>query len=117
MRPTSLHPCCVLIAALILPVVACAKDEAPALEDLPEAPPPPEAVQSGEPLEPEITIIQKEDATVEEYRIAGRLYMVKVTPVVGPPYYLTDQDGDGRLESRIDGLTDPVVPQWVIFSW
>lgn len=88
------------------------------LEAVPKPPPLPEPVQSGEVLEPEITIIQKEEVTVEEYRINGILYMVKVTPSVGLPYYLIDQDGDGVMETQMDGIyADPVVPQWVLFSW
>ena len=75
------------------------------LEPVPEAvPPPPEQVQSGEALEPEVTIIHKKDATVEEYRINGNLYMIKVIPVVGPSYYLVDQDGDGKLETNMSEI-------------
>lgn len=108
-----------LAVALACPLGVAAggqTDPSPRLEDLPEPPPPP-AVQSGEVLEPEVTIIQREDAEVEEYRLNGRLYMIKVKPVVGPAYYLMDDDGDGRLESRFDGLSAPVVPRWVLFSW
>ncbi|CAN5724440.1 hypothetical protein BH18PSE1_BH18PSE1_10310 [soil metagenome] len=88
------------------------------LEPLPEtAPPPPEPLQSGESLEPPIQIIPK-DATIEEYRLNGNLYMVKVTPAVGRPYYLLDQDGDGRMETNMSEIySDFVVPQWVLFSW
>ena len=69
-------------------------------------------------LEPEVTIIQREDAVVEEYRIHGQLYGIKITPVIGPPYYLFDADGDGNLEGRIDDPLDRLqVPQWVIFRW
>jgi hypothetical protein len=83
-----------------------------------DIPPPPEPIESGEPIEPEITIIQREDMTVEEYRVNGRLYMVKIVPVVGKPYYLVDNDGDGLMESRMSDVYNvPVVPQWVIFSW
>jgi hypothetical protein len=89
------------------------------LEPVPEAvPPTPEQVQSGEALEPEVTIIRKRDATVEEYRVNGNLYMVKVVPIVGPPYYLVDQDGDGKMETNMSEIySDFVVPQWVLFSW
>jgi hypothetical protein len=38
-------------------------------------------------LEPQVTIVKKETETREEYRIKGKLYMVKVTPAVGKPYY------------------------------
>lgn len=88
------------------------------LEELPDAPPPPSVVDSGEELEPEVTIIRKKDTTYEEYRINGNLYMVKVTPAVGPSYYLLDQDGDGKMDTNMSEIYDNfVVPQWVIFSW
>ncbi len=69
-------------------------------------------------LETEITIVEKEGQRMEEYRVSGRLYMVKVTPVIGPAYYLIDRDGDGQLETRMDSLKpDFLVPQWVLFHW
>lgn len=89
------------------------------LQPVPDgAPAPPPKVKSGEPLEQEVTIREKKDAKIEEYRISGKLYMVKVTPVIGPPYYLVDNNGDGQMETRI---TNPdmavIVPQWVLLSW
>lgn len=51
---------------------------------------------------------------VEEYRVAGQLRMVKVTPVRGATYYLYDRDGDGRLDSDKDGVA-PVY--WQIYKW
>ena len=83
-------------------------------------PPPdlPDPIQSGQPIEPEVTIIQNEDKLIEEYRVNGNLYMVKVTPSIGPAYYLIDQDGDGKLESRTSRLgSDTRVPQWILFQW
>jgi len=83
-----------------------------------EGPPLPERVQSGEPLEPEVRIIRRERELVEEYRVNGRLYMIKVVPIAGPPYYLVDSDGDGRLESRFTELAPGMlIPSWVLFSW
>ena len=69
-------------------------------------------------IEPEVTIIRRQDRTVEEYRINGELYMIKVTPTKGVPYYLMDTDGDGSLETQRNDL-DPniLVPSWVIFRW
>lgn len=88
----------------------------------PDAVPPPpdipEPIQSGEAIEPEVTILQRDDSTVEEYRLNGRLYMVKVTPAAGPAYYMMDRDGDGMMEFRTSKLGDDVVvPQWVLFKW
>ncbi len=89
------------------------------LQEVPEAaPPPPSSIEDGQALEPDVTIVQRKDATVEEYRLNGRLYMIRVTPFIGKPYYLIDNNGDGLLESKISDLQrDPIVPQWVIFSW
>ena len=33
-----------------------------------------------------------------EYRVAGMLRMVKVTPSRGPTYSVQDRDGDGKLD-------------------
>lgn len=86
-------------------------------EAVPRPPVLPEPMESGDAIEPEVTIIQEDDRKIEEYRLNGRLYMVKVTPSVGPPYYFVDRDGDGTLESRKSGVETPQVPQWVIFRW
>ena len=49
-----------------------------------------------------------------EYRVNGKLYMLKVTPPHGVPYYLIDEKGDGRM-SRQDPLDSGLrVPMWVI---
>lgn len=88
------------------------------LAPAPEPPDIPQQVQSGEALEPEVTIIQREQETVEEYRINGQLYMIKITPSAGPPYYLIDVKGDGNFERRgNDIVSETYVPQWVLFSW
>ena len=48
----------------------------------------------------------------------GQLYMIKVVPQVGFPYYLVDRDGDGELESRYNKLEpDILVPSWMIYRW
>lgn len=50
---------------------------------------------------------------IEQYRVAGQLRVVKVTPARGPVYYLMDNDGDGRPD---DGA--PVSPvYWKLFDW
>lgn len=65
--------------------------------------------------EPEITIRQDGDKTIEEYRINGQLYAIKVTPKVGEPYYLVDSEGNGELDRQDRGRL--VVPSWVLFKW
>ncbi|MGB1882327.1 MAG: DUF2782 domain-containing protein [Gammaproteobacteria bacterium] len=85
--------------------------------------PPPPAISfdedaNEEGLEPEVTIVQQRDGVHEEYRLNGRLYMVKVIPAVGPAYFFVDRDGDGIMESRMNDRDEKIrVPQWVIFSW
>ena len=63
---------------------------------------------------PKVTITRKTGETVEEYRVGGRLYMIKITPKHGKPYYLVDDRGDGRFsrEESLDSGVRP--PQWVI---
>ncbi len=100
------------LLALAAPVAA---QQAPALEPLPEPLPPPGMVDDA--LEPQVTILQRGEDQVEEYRIHGRLYMVKVTPPHGVPYYLIDQKGDGVLVPFRDATPTLSVPMWVIRSW
>jgi hypothetical protein len=84
-------------------------------------PPPGSADQRGqEEIEPEVVIIQREDKTIEEYRVNGQLYMIKVIPRNAPPYFLLDNDGDGTMESRLgasDLEPDIMIPRWVLFRW
>lgn len=84
-------------------------------------PPPPlpdaEAIAEAEELQPEVTIRSRGDATVKEYRVNGRLYMVKITPRRGYPYYLIDSDGDGRFDTRRNELDPPNINQWILFRW
>lgn len=85
--------------------------------EVPQPPVIPQPMVDGQSIEPEINIIQKEDRTIEEYRANGQLYMIKVTPNVGKPYYFIDTDGDGSLESKQFELQSDLVPNWVLFKW
>lgn len=106
-----------IVLALALPMAALAADANPKLEPLPDAPPPP-GVTDGDPAaEPAVTIIKKGEDTVEEYRINGELYMMKVTPPHGKPYYLMKEDQESGW-SRMEGPTAPlVIPKWVLFNF
>ncbi|MBS0260114.1 MAG: DUF2782 domain-containing protein, partial [Proteobacteria bacterium] len=54
---------------------------------------------------------------VIEYRAHGKLYMLKVIPKVGKPYYLIDEKGDGQF-ARQDSLDSGMrPPMWVIKEW
>ena len=82
-----------------------------------EAPPPPPPLQSGEALEPEVTIRRSEREVVYEYRQNGRLVLVRVQPAVGPPYHFVDTDGDGALEYRPGEPVRNNINQWVLKRW
>jgi uncharacterized protein DUF2782 len=87
------------------------------LEPVPEPPELPDPLETGENIEPVITIIHKDDAVIEEYSVNGTVYMVKVTPAVGPAYYLIDNNGDGNFATKRHELDQVIVPQWVLFRW
>jgi len=69
-------------------------------------------------LEPEVTITQRDDEMIEEYRVNNQLYMIKVIPKKGYAYYLVDTDGDGRLDTRRNDLIEDVlIPQWTLLRF
>ncbi len=85
---------------------------------VPEPPELPEPVQSGEEMEPDITIIRKGKDTIQEFRRNGRLYMVKVQPQVGQAYYLLDTNGDGQMDLKKSDLDKGgSINQWLLFEW
>ena len=104
-----------LILALLLALPATAQNAPPAgLQPLPEPPPPPPGVALDPSLEPQVTITRRGEDRVEEFRIKGKLYMIKVTSPHGVPYYLIDEKGDGRMSRQESLDTGLRVPMWVI---
>jgi hypothetical protein len=87
------------------------------LQPLPEPPPPPPGLELDPALEPQVTIQRRGTETVEEFRIQGRLYMIKVTPAHGVPYYLIDEGGQGDFVRRDSFDTRTRPPMWVIHQW
>lgn len=68
--------------------------------------------------EPEVVIKPRDDSKVKEYRVNGRLYMIEITPSKGPHYFLVDTDGDGSLETRLNGPVSSVqIPSWTLLRW
>jgi len=104
-----------LIALLAaLPVVAQTKD----LQPLPAVPPPPPGMEAFDAaLEPQVNIVQGDQETREEFRIKGKLYMIKVTPAVGKPYYLIDRKGDGSFVESDTVVPVNKPPMWILHSW
>ncbi|MFB8830514.1 DUF2782 domain-containing protein [Azotobacter sp. CWF10] len=66
--------------------------------------------------EPDVTIREEEDKTIEEYRVNGFLYAIKVTPKFGKPYFLVRADGNDANFVRSDEPTMRI-PAWKIFEW
>ncbi|MDD1626253.1 MAG: DUF2782 domain-containing protein [Methylococcaceae bacterium] len=107
----------ILLSFLAFPAFAI-DDKPPTLEAVPETPELPLPVQSGETLEPDITIIRKGKKTIQEYRRGGRLYMIKVVPDIGPAYYFIDNDGDGKMDVRSNDLDKGSnINMWKILEW
>jgi hypothetical protein len=107
------------LCLLLIPALCFADDVPPAdLAPVPEPPEMPKKVQDDEPMEPDITIIRKEKKTIQEFRKNGKLYMVKVIPDVGPPYYFIDTNGDGKLDVRRNDMDKGLdINQWKILEW
>ncbi len=104
-----------LFATLVLAAAPAVAQNRADLQPLPAVPPaPPEMAPFDAALEPEVTIIKREGDTVEEHRINGKLYKIKVTPEHGVPYYLIDREGDGNFSRETMGTPDVSVPTWVI---
>ena len=110
----------ILLAALLLAAAlpaAAQQSKPPVLQPVPEPPPPPPGYELDPALEPQVTILKRGTDIVEEYRLAGKLYMIKITPASGRPYYLVDNKGDGKFirQDNYDSGIRP--PMWVIFQF
>lgn len=103
-----------LFGAFALPAVAQTRPSN--LDPLPEPPPPPPGMVDDAALEPQVTIKKRGEDRVEEFRMNGKLYMIKVTPSHGTPYYLVDPKGNGGFVREDIGVGDRgiSVPMWVI---
>lgn len=100
----------VLLLTLLLSglaVAAAPSDRPPELKPVPDGAPGPDDA-------PPVTIKPSGQGRVVEYRANGKLYMLKVIPKVGKPYYLVDQKGDGQFirQNNLDSGLQP--PMWVV---
>ena len=106
-----------LLCVLLMPYHVLAAGKPADAEPLEDVPPPPKIVD-GEALEaePQVTIRKKGKETVEEYSVNGQVYMMKVTPEHGVPYYLHKDDQEGGWVNT--GPVEPLsIPKWVIFRF
>lgn len=63
----------------------------------------------------DVEIVAGEDRTIFEYRVNGRLMMIKIVPKMGATYYMVPADG----EPHYDDLAEKkkLYPQWVIVEF
>jgi hypothetical protein len=119
MRTPARRLCRCTIAALAFAAAQALAQPAPpppALEPLPEIPPPP-GVTSDADLEPAVTIRRTDTEVREEARVNGQIRWIRVTPRGGRPYFLVpDQNGETYI--RRDSLeTGLKVPLWLLYSF
>ncbi len=62
----------------------------------------------------ETTRTEPNGDVITEYRVAGQLRALKVTPSRGATYYLYDRNGDGVVDRERDGV-QPVY--FKLFGW
>lgn len=118
-------PARLLLAALLAApgAAALAQDAAPspapaeAIAEAPIAPKLQHPDAAAADAAPSVRIREGENGDrIEEYRVNGRLTMVKITPLRGPAYWLHDSDGDGRLDGS--DRSQPVAPvYWTLYEW
>ena len=104
-----------LTAALLVAATAFAQTPpAPRVDPTPPAPP---DFSADTDLEPQVTIIRRENEVVEEVRVRGELRYLRVTPRHGRSYFLIP-DQNGNTYIRRDSLDPSLkVPMWVLFSF
>ena len=104
------QPLIVFLALLVAMPVAQTAAEPSASDDRPPA-----LAPLDDDFGSEVSIRQQDGDTIEEYRVNGRLYKIRVIPLRGEPYILIDRRGDGAFV-RHDGPGEPglSVPMWVI---
>ena len=90
----------------------------PELSEPPPLPPDVELDPELDPeLEPQITIIKRGEDTIEEHRINGELYMIKVIPRIGQPYYLVRNRVGGEFSHPGEAGIDISPPMWRILEF
>lgn len=118
MRPLSLPillTCCTLSSAVLFSAFASAETSKPPKAKATDPAAPPIVEQFDPSLEPQVVIRSTDRGVETEYRLRGRLYMIRVQPEGGAePYYLVDQHGDGKFIPA-GQLGNPMTPpMWLI---
>lgn len=83
--------------------------------NIPEPPPMATDTDESQKIEADVTIIRKKDHTIEEYRVNGKLHMVRITPTKGKAYYLLyPKNGGSPVRKDLDDIQ---TPYWKLFEW
>jgi hypothetical protein len=106
-----------LLLLCALPAIADSATPPAGLQPLPEPPAPPAGYEPDLSLEPQVTITKRGEDKVEEFRMHGKLYMMKVTPPHGVPYYLIDEKGTGNFVRQGEVSPSILVPMWLLKSF
>lgn len=93
-------------------------------------PPPPDLIKQSEQempelpdlgtdsaMEPQVTIKKGDEETIEEYRVNGQLYMIKVIPRIGKPYFLMNKRSPAGEIHRGDMESGVSVPMWQLYRF
>ena len=114
-----------LLAVMLLAATFAAQAQSqpravpPGSRPLDEPPPMPAATTPRDlAIAPATTTRIDGEVEITEYRVKGRLYMMKVKPKNGPGYTLMDNKGDGTFSRQDHTLTpNNSVPQWVLLEF
>ncbi|NOY67832.1 MAG: DUF2782 domain-containing protein [Gammaproteobacteria bacterium] len=84
-----------------------------------EVPPPPvipDEFEEQSNIKADVTIRKGKNKVIEEYRINGALYMVRIIPTIGKPYYLKFPEGENgpAIRSELESIQTPF---WKLFEW
>ncbi len=118
MKRSARSPRPLTVAALLLVAGAAFAQPAPpppALEPLPEIPPPPGVGDAD--LEPTVTIRKKDGEVQEEARVNGQVLWIRVTPRSGRTYFLVPDQGGATFIRRDSLDTGLKVPLWLLYSF
>lgn len=87
------------------------------LPELHESPPLPPDIELDPELEPQVTIIKRGEDTIEEHRINNELYMIKVIPRIGLPYYLVKNRSGGSDTNPGEAGGNISAPMWKLLEF
>jgi hypothetical protein len=80
--------------------------------------PPEESRELPTPVRPSINVQEHDNHIAEEYSVGDQVYMVKITPKHGAPYYIADPKGTGQYAWQRDAAgMDVRPPEWAVLKW